>query len=469
MRRCSHFLLALLCAACLSARAAQPLTSAQQHLRDIYQELVEINTTDSAGNCSTAAEAMAKRLRAGGLPAADVHLIVPPGAPKKGNLVARLRGTGALKPILLLAHIDVVEAQRSDWKRDPFKLIEEDGYFYARGAADNKAMAAAFLANLIRYRQENLRPARDIVVALTCDEEIIPSQWNGIEHLLRHHRQLIDAAFAVNEGGSGQLDKSGRRIRLNMQAGEKVFQTYRLEVTNPGGHSAQPRKDNAIYRLANGLARLGAFDFPFKLTPVTRAFFSRMTGIVGGETAADMQAMLRTPPDEAAIARLSRDPAYNAQLRTTCVATMASAGEAENALPQRARAVINCRILPGESVQEVRATLVRVLADDQISIAAVGEPTLSPLAPLTPEILGPVEKVAAELWPGVPLVPSMSAGATDSRFLNSAGIPAYGISGMFNDPATAGVHGLNERLPVRSLYEGHEFLYRLVKLWAGAE
>jgi len=440
-----------------------------ERLRAIYRELVEIDTTDSAGSCTEAAEAMAKRLRVAGFPAGDLRVIAPPGAPKKGNLVARLRGTGARKPLLLLAHLDVVEAKREDWKRDPFKLVEEGGYFYARGASDDKAMASAFVENLIRYREENLRPARDIVLALTCDEEIIPSQWNGVQHLLKNHRELIDAEFALNEGGSGVLDKSGKRVRINIQAGEKVFQSYRLEVTNPGGHSAQPRKDNAIYRLSNGLARLGAFDFPFKLSPVTRAFFERMSDIVTGETAADMKGIVRDPPDPAAVARLAQNPSYNAQVRTTCVATMVTAGEATNSLPQRAQAVVNCRVLPGESVDAVQDTLARVLADDQIRITSMGEPVLSPPAPLRDEVLGPVSKVVADLWPGVPLVPSMSAGATDSRFLNSAGIPTYGISGMFNDPATSGVHGLNERLPVRSLYEGREFLYRLVKLWAGAQ
>jgi acetylornithine deacetylase/succinyl-diaminopimelate desuccinylase-like protein len=330
-------------------------------------------------------------------------------------------------------------------------------------------MAAAFVANFIRYREEGLRPARDIVLALTCDEEIIPSPWNGVEYLLKHHRALIDVEFALNEGGSGVLDKSGRRVRINIQAGEKVFQSYRIEVTNPGGHSAQPRRDNAIYRLANGLARLGDYEFPFKLSAVTRAFFERMSDIVVGDVAADMKAIVREPPDPAAIARLSQNPSYNAQVRTTCVATMVNAGEATNSLPQRAQAVVNCRVLPGESVDDVRATLARVLADDQIRITSMGEPVLSPPAPLTEEVLGPVRRVVGELWPGVPLVPSMSAGATDSRFLNSAGIPTYGISGMFNDPATSGVHGLNERLPVRSLYEGQEFLYRLVKLWASPQ
>ncbi|MFM9972739.1 MAG: M20/M25/M40 family metallo-hydrolase [Burkholderiales bacterium] len=448
---------------------AQPsaLSPVQIQLREVYRELVEINTTDSSGSCTEAAQAMGARLRAAGLPAADVQVLVPPGAPKKGNLVARLRGNGAKKALLLLAHIDVVEAKREDWKRDPFKLIEEEGYFYARGAADDKAMAAAFVANFARYRGEKFSPDRDIILALTCDEEIIPSPNNGVEFLLENHRALLDAELALNEGGGGQLDKSGKRVRLTIQAGEKVFQSYRLEVTNPGGHSAQPRSDNALYDLARGLARLGDYQFPAKLLPVTRASFARMATILTGQVAEDMKAVAAEPADAAAITRLSRNPSYNAQLRTTCVATMAEAGEATNSLPQRARAVVNCRVLPGESVVEVRSTLVRVLDNERITITPMGEPVLSPPAPLDERILGPVQAIAASMWPGVPLVPTMSAGATDSRFLNNAGIPTYGISGMFNDNETSGVHGLNERLPVRSLYEGQEFLYRLVKALAG--
>ncbi|MSQ53482.1 MAG: M20/M25/M40 family metallo-hydrolase [Betaproteobacteria bacterium] len=439
----------------------------QGQLREVYRELVEINTTDSSGSCTEAAQAMGARLRSAGLAAADVLVLSPPGGPKKGNLVARLRGNGAKKPLLLLAHIDVVEAKREDWKRDPFKLVEENGYFYARGASDDKAMAAAFVANLMRYRMEKYTPERDIVLALTCDEEIIPSPHNGVEYLLKNHRALLDAELALNEGGGGQLDKSGERVRLTIQAGEKVFQSYRLEVTNSGGHSAQPRRDNALYDLARGLARLGDFEFPAKLLPVTRASFARMAGILSGQVALDMKAVAAEPPDAGAIARLSRSPSYNAQLRTTCVATMADAGEATNSLPQRARAVVNCRVLPGESVAEVRSTLTRVLDNERISVTPMGDAVLSPPAPLDERILAPVQSIAAAMWPGVPLVPTMSAGATDSRFLNNAGIPTYGISGMFNEPETSGVHAVNERLPVRSLYEGQEFLYRLVKALSG--
>ncbi|HEY6720414.1 MAG TPA: M20/M25/M40 family metallo-hydrolase [Burkholderiales bacterium] len=451
----------------LSALAQDAPTPARQQLREIYKELVEINTTDSAGSCTAAAEAMAARLKAGGLPAQDVQVIAPPGGPKKGNLVARYRGTGVRKPIMLLGHLDVVEAKREDWQRDPFKLVEENGYFYARGAADDKAMVAVFVANLIRYRQEGYRPERDLVLVATCDEEIIPSDFSGIVYLLKNHRNLIDAEFALNEGGAGLLDRDGRYQRMSIQAGEKVFQTYQLEVTNPGGHSSLPVKDNAITHLAGGLARLGAYDFPFGLSATTRAYFEQMSRIETGQNAADMKAILREPPDPEAIARLSASPINNSTFRTTCVATMLDAGHATNALPQRARATVNCRILPGESVAEVQRTLARVLANDKIRIAPTHEPTLSPPPPLSREILGPVETVSAQMWPGVPVVPALLAGATDGRFTINAGIPTYGVNGMFRDPDGSGVHGLNERMRVRSLYEGHEFLYRVVKLYAG--
>ena len=456
-----------LCTLLASFVSAQTLSPVQSELRDVYRELVEINTTDSSGSCTVATRAVAARLRAAGFPDQDVQLIAPPGNARKGNLVARYRGTGAKKPLLLLAHIDVVEVKRDDWKRDPFKLAEEDGRFHARGAADDKAMAAAFVANLLGYRREGFRPERDLVVALTCDEEIIPSDFNGVQYLLKNHRQLIDAELALNEGGGGQLDKAGKPVRLSIQAGEKVFQSYRLEVTNAGGHSAQPRKDNAIYHLAGGLARLGAFDFPPKLLSVTRAYFEKLSEILSGQVSADIKAMLREPTDEAAIARLSQSPSYNAQLRTTCVATMANAGEATNALPQLAQAVVNCRILPGDSVADVQGTLVRVLANEKIVVKPMGEATMSPPSPLTGMIMDPVRSIAAHMWPGVPLVPTMSAGATDGRFLNNAGIPTYGISGMFNNPETSNVHGSNESLPVRSLYEGREFLDRLVRALSG--
>ncbi len=446
---------------------AQALTPVQQQFLEIYRELVEINTTDSAGDTTRAAEAMAARLRAGGIPAADIQVIVPPGGPKKGNLIARLRGTGEKKPLLLLAHLDVVEAKREDWERDPFKLIEENGYFYARGASDDKAMAAALVAIMIQLKREGYAPGRDINLALTADEEIIPSKFSGIEYLLKHHRGLIDAALALNEGGGGLIDRSGQYLYHGIQAGEKVFQTYRLEVTNPGGHSARPSKNNAIYHLADGLSRLGQFDFPFKLNPVTRAYFERASAVQSGQVAADMKAILADPPDPQALTRLGSMPAYNSIIRTTCVATMLDAGHATNALPQRARAVVNCRVLPGESVDEVRKTLVRVLADEEIRIVPDGEPVLSPAPALTPEIMGPVTEITARMWPGVPVIPAMSAGATDGRFLANAGIPTYGITGQFRDADGNGVHGLNERIRVKSLYEGHDFLYRLVKALSG--
>ena len=383
--------------------------------------------------------------------------------------MARLRGSGAKKPILLLGHLDVVEAKREDWTRDPFKLIEENGYFYARGAADDKAMVAAFLDNLMRFKREGYRPERDIVVAATCDEEIIPSPFNGAKYLLTHHRNLIDAEFALNEGASGILDVGGKPVRMGIQAGEKVFQTYTLEVTNRGGHSSVPVKDNAITHLAGGLARLGAFDFPFRLSPTTRTYFERMAAIEGGQTGADMRAILTDPPDAPALARLSQNPMHNATYRTTCVATMLDAGHATNALPQRARATVNCRVLPDESIESVTKTLGTVLANDRISITPVGQATLSPAPPLTREIMEPAERISAQMWPGVPVVPTMLVATTDSRYMNNAGIPAYGLSGMFRDPDGGGVHGLNERIRVKSLFDAHEFLYRVVKAYAGGQ
>jgi len=444
-------------------------TPEQRELREIYKELVEINTTDSAGSCTQAAEALKARLKAGGFADSELQVIVPPGGPKKGNLVARYKGSGAKKPLMLLGHLDVVEAKREDWERDPFRLVEEDGYFYARGASDDKSMVAVWVANLIRYRREGYRPDRDLIVVATCDEEVIPTKFSGIEYLLKNHRDLIDAEFALNEGSSGLLDERGGYVRMGIQAGEKVFQTYQLEVTNPGGHSSVPVKDNAIYHLAGGLARLGEFDFPFKLSTTTRLYFERMSKIGKGQTAADMAAILRSPPDREAIARLSRDPANNGAFRTTCVATILDAGHATNALPQRARAIVNCRILPGEPVDEVTRTLVRVLADDKIKLTPTHQAVLSPPPPLTREILGPAEAVTEQLWPGVPLVPTMTLGATDGRFTNNAGIPTYGLNGMFRDADNGRIHGLNERIRVRSLYEGQEYLYRVVKLYAGGK
>jgi acetylornithine deacetylase/succinyl-diaminopimelate desuccinylase-like protein len=445
--------------------AAQTLSPNQKFAREIYKELVEINTVTPTGDTAKAAGAMAARLRAAGFAGDDVQVFNP--APRKGNLVARLHGSGTRKPILLMAHIDVVEARQEDWTVNPFELLEDGGYFYGRGSGDDKFMAATFVANMIRYKQEGFKPDRDIILLLETDEEIGDMNAVGIQWMLKNHRDLIDAEFALNEGGSGLLDKNGNYLRMTIQAGEKVFQTYQLEVTNPGGHSSLPVKDNAINHLAGGLARLAAHDFPFKLSDTTRAYFEQMSRIETGQTAADMKAILRDPPDPEAIARLSATALNNSTFRTTCVATMLEAGHATNALPQRARATVNCRILPGEPVAEVQNTLARVMANDKIKITPTHEPTLSPPPPLTREIVGPVEAVSSQMWPGVPVVPTLLAGATDGRFTINAGIPTYGVNGMFRDPDGGGVHGLNERIRVRSLYEGHEFLYRLVRVYAG--
>jgi acetylornithine deacetylase/succinyl-diaminopimelate desuccinylase-like protein len=431
---------------------------ADQALFPIYKELVEINTVDPAGDNTRAAEAMAARLRAAGFPAADVQVLAP--QPGKGNLVARLRGTGKRRPLLLLAHLDVVEARREDWSTDPFTLLEKDGYFYGRGTGDDKAMAAIWIATLIRLRQEGYRPDRDLIVALTADEETGPA--NGVHWLLENHRDLIDAELAVNEGGRGQI-KDGRYLANGVQASEKVYESFRLEVTNPGGHSSLPRKDNAIYRLAAGLGRLAAFDFPVQLGEVTRAYFERMASIAPGPEADDMKAVLRTPPDADALARLSRSPYHNALMRTTCVATRLEGGHADNALPQMARATVNCRILPGTPAGEVQARLAKLAADDGITITSLAPAKPSPPSPLQRDIMGPVEEVTRELWPGVPVLPMMGTGATDSLYLRQVGIRAYGVSGLFSDVDDNRAHGRDERMGVRQLYEGREFLYRLVK------
>ena len=357
----------------------QGLSPDQQLARDVLAELIGINTTHEHGNTTPAAEAMARRLLAAGFPAADVQVLGPD--PRKGNLVARFRGAGARRPLLLLAHIDVVEARREDWSTDPFKFLERDGYYYGRGTTDDKAMAAIWITNLIRLKQEGFTPDRDLIVALTADEE--GGNFNGVEWLLKNHREMIEAEYCLNEGGGGELRK-GKHVLNQVQASEKVFLSFRLEVKNRGGHSSLPVKDNAIYHLAEGLARLAKFDFPVKLNEVTRTFFERMSTLETGQVAKDMKAVTRTPPDTSAISRLAAKPYTNALMRTTCVATMLEGGHAENALPQTARAVVNCRILPGESTDEVQRTLVKVLADDQISVSPLKPPVPSPPSPLKP-------------------------------------------------------------------------------------
>ena len=448
--------------------AAPPNFPGQAEFHDLYKALIETNTTVSAGSCTVAATEMALRLKAAGYPDADLRILIPPGRPKDGNLLAVLHGSDPkAKAILLLAHIDVVEARREDWVRDPFKLVEENGYFYARGASDDKAMAASFTDAMIRYKKEGFKPRRDIKLALTCGEET-PDTFNGAHWLMTTHRAEMEAAFALNEGAGGRLD-GDKRVYLGIQAGEKVYQDYTLEVTNPGGHSSRPIRDNAIYHLAGGLSKIGLFDFPAHLNEATRLHFQRMSPILGGQMGGDMKAALAQPTPPEVIAAIARDPGYNSMMRTTCVATMVSAGHALNALPQRATANVNCRILPGEAPEAVMATLAKVMDDPAIHIRMAGEKSpVSPPPPLTPGITGPAEAVGHQLWPGVPLVPAMSTGATDGRFLTAGGVPTYGLSGMFGDSDGGGVHGLNERIRIRSLYEGREYLYRVVKLYANA-
>ena len=447
-----------------AAAADGKLSRQQQLARDIYQELVEINTSQSVGDTYKAAQAMAARLKAAGFADADVQTFQT--APKRGNLVARLHGTGKRKPILLLAHIDVVEALRADWSTDPYKLVEQDGYFYGRGTGDDKFMAATFVSTLIRYKQEGYKPDRDLILALTTDEEISDRNQYGINDLIKHHRDLIDAEFALNEGGGVAL-QDGKPRWVNLQTTEKLFQSYWLEVTDKGGHSSQPSKDNAIYRLAEGLSRLSKFDFPIHLNETTRVYFERLAALQPGQDGQDMKAILSNPPDAAAAARLSTRPSFNAQLRTTCVATRLEGGHADNALPQLARAMVNCRIAPGETAESIRAVLVKELADDQIAVKPDRLDIPSEPSPLTRELTSAIEKVAPKFWPGVPLIPIMSAGATDGRFLRNAGIPTYGHSGLAGDMFDNRAHGKDERIGVQSFFDGQNYLYQLVKVLSG--
>ncbi len=435
--------------------------------RDLYKELVETNTTLSVGSCTLAAEKMAARLKGAGYADTDMEVIVPAEHPKWGALIANLKGSDArLKPVMLLAHVDVVEANRADWVRDPFTLIEEGGYFYARGASDDKAMASIFTDSMIRYKAEGFKPRRGLKLALTCGEETSDT-FDGVEWLLKNRPEALSAEFALNEGAGGRLNEKGERQFLGIQAGEKVYQDFTLVTTNPGGHSSRPSKDNAIYHLSGALARLGAHDFPIAINEATRNHFAKMGPIEGGESGAAMTAVANDPTNTAAVAIVAKDASRNSMMRTTCVATMVTAGHAPNALPQRAQANVNCRILPGESIESVRKQLMTVFADDKISVTPVGVPSpVSPPPPLTKTIIAPIEKVSARMWPGVPLVPAMSTGATDGRFINAAGTPTYGLSGIFGEPDGGGVHGLNERVRVDALYDGRDFLYEVVKIYA---
>lgn len=441
----------------------------RQLAREIFKQLIEINTTDSVGNVTTAAEAMAKRLREAGFPENDIHVAGP--NERKKNLVARIRGTGKLiKPILFIAHLDVVEARREDWTTDPFQFLEKDGYFYGRGTQDIKDGDAILVANFIRLKKEAFVPDRDLILALTADEEGGAS--NGIDWLVKHHRDWIDSEYCVNLDGGDFYSSNGKKIYAAVQASEKVYVSFQLEVRNAGGHSSLPTRNNAIYHLAEGLARLKSFDFPVDLSTVTRSMLEREAAQRTGQLAADMKAGAQTLPDSSALARLSDIPLYNAILRTTCVPTMLTGGHAENALPQMARAIVNCRILPGEDPHKIRETLAQVVADPQITVSFVerrdvdGEvifPATVPPSPLLPELMSKLEETVHSMYPGLLVLPVMEAGGTDGKYLRVAGIPTYGISGVFVDMNDIRWHGKDERLAVQDFYDGVDFHYRLMK------
>lgn len=445
-----------------------PLRPDQTAFRELYEELIETNTVVNVGSCTDAAAKMGARLKAAGFAEDQLTYFSVPEHPRDGGLVAVYPGTSkTLKPMLLLAHIDVVEAKREDWTRDPFTLIEENGYFYGRGTVDDKAQAAIFTDAFVRLKQQGYKPKRTIKLALTCGEET-SGAFNGAEWLAANRRDLIDAEFALNEGGGGRTDGKGKLLVQSMQIGEKTYQDFTLTATNPGGHSSAPPPDNAIYDLSAALLRIGAYKFPLEFTDVTRAFFTKSGPLRGGELGAAMVALAKNPQDKQAEAIVNRDKSLHSLLRTTCVATLVDAGHALNALPQRATANVNCRMFPGRTPAETMATLVQVIGNPAIRIEETvkGKPLAVP-PPLDPKIMGPVEKLSAKYFPGVPVIPSMSTGATDGVYVSSAGIPVYGVPSVWTDPDGNGTHGLNERVEVKALYTARDYLFDLIKVLAG--
>jgi acetylornithine deacetylase/succinyl-diaminopimelate desuccinylase-like protein len=458
--------LALTSLALSSTLALADADPGREAFRAIYEEMVEIDSSPTTGSCTKLVRAAETRLKAAGYSGEEMELVIPEGKPEDGNIVARIRAkNSAKKGVLLLAHIDVVDARREDWERDPFTLIEEDGFFYGRGTADDKSMAAVFLDLMIRLKQEkNFKPRRDVIMALTCGEET-SNRVNGVDYILKNRRELIDAAFAINEGAGGLLSKDGKPLTLHVQAGEKIHQVYELQVTNPGGHSSRPVPDNAIYRLAAATQKVSQLSFPIQVTPVVREYFRVNGPLVGGEIGAAMSAVAKNPDDQEALATLTDDPSYNAVLHTTCVATQIEGGHAANALPQRATATLSCRVMQGTSAEEVQQTLEKAIGDSQVKVKIVRRREGSSAPQLTDEVMKPVRAMAAKLWPGVPVAPLMTAGATDGRFLMNAGIPTYGMSGMFAKPDETNAHGLNEKRRVKSLYDGREFLEGITRAY----
>lgn len=455
-------LFALLAAAPAPARAQTALTPDQAEARAIFQQLIETKTSYKEGSTSPAAHAIAQRFLDAGFPATDVHVLGPAGD-KDSNVVVRMQGTSTtLKPILLIAHLDVVEALRSDWSLDPYKLTERDGFFYGRGTSDIKDGAATLAETLLRLKREHVVPERTLIMALTAGEEG-GGGYDGVSWLIQNHRDLIDAEWCINPDGGDPLIKDGKRIVRPVQASEKTFQSFYLTVHNKGGHSSMPTPDNAIARLADAIGRVSRFHFPVNLNETTRAYFERSSGLATGQTAADMRAIAKNERDSAAATRLSTSPFYNAQLRTTCVPTMLEGGHAPNALPQSARALVNCRILPTETPDAVRATLTRVVADTAVQVTLVDTAAPGKPSPLLPAVMNAVEKVTQRLWPGVPVIPQMETGATDGAPLRNGGIPTYGLSGVSLDVDDVRAHGRDERILVKSFYEGVEYMYQLVR------
>jgi acetylornithine deacetylase/succinyl-diaminopimelate desuccinylase-like protein len=453
-----------------STAAAADRQDPHQLARALFKQLIEIPTTESGAGSTPAAEAMAQRLREGGFAAEDVHVVGPGG--RKQNLVVRLKGTGRKRPVLLIGHLDVVEALREDWTVDPFVFLEKDGYFYGRGTQDMKDGIAIMMTTLLRYRAEGYRPDRDIILALTADEE--GGTANGVDWLLKNRRDLVDAEFVLNHDGGGVILDDGKVVQVDLTASEKVYADFDLTVTNPGGHSSAPPRENAIYSLARALDRVSSYDFPFELNNVTRAYFERVAQRSDAAHASVIRGVLQTPPDPAALKEIAGDPIYNAIVRTTCVATRLSGGHANNALPQTARANVNCRILPGHSPEEVRQELVRVVADSTVKVRYYNFLTeqLDEVAPdvrgyapppLRPDVLRPLERVAAKMWQGAPVVPSMAVGASDSVYTNAAGLPTYMVSGSALARDDVRAHGQDERLGVQAFYNGVDFFYEYLK------
>jgi len=456
----------LACSLCHAETDA--LSNARAH--EIFKELIEINTTESVGSVTAASEAMAKRLREAGFADSDIQVLGPND--RKKNLVVRLRGSGKHKPVLLIGHLDVVEARREDWTTDPFQFVEKDGRFYGRGTQDMKDGDAIMTATLIRLKKEGYRPSRDIILALTADEESGDS--NGAGWLLKNHRDLVDAQFVINHDGNSITSDHGKALYFEMDGTEKVYADYRLSATNPGGHSSLPVPDNAIYHITAALDRLSHYEFPFELNSVTRAYYERMSTVETGQRAADMKAILQTPPDPRAVERLSQDAIDHSLMRTTCVATRLDGGHANNALPQRATANVNCRIFPGHSPEEIRHVLMEVFADPAIKVQSydakgalvdrASDARGYPPPPLIPEVMKPLDTLVAQMWPGLKVIPAMSAGASDGVYTSAAGLPTYTIAGVAIDKDNIRAHGRDENISIESFDKGNEFFYRYMKL-----